>query len=29
MMLIYNVPSVRDVVLFPIMKPVENKDDLI
>lgn len=29
MMLIYNVPSVRDVVLFPIMKPVENKDNLI
>ena len=29
MMLIYNVPSVRDVVLFPIMKPVENKDELI
>lgn len=25
MMLIYNVPSVRDVVLFPIMKP-ENQD---
>ena len=25
MMLIYNVPSVRDVVLFPIMKP-ENPD---
>lgn len=23
MMLIYNVPSVRDVVLFPIMKPIE------
>lgn len=29
MMLIYNVPSVRDVVLFPIMKPVENRDELI
>lgn len=25
MMLIYNVPSVRDVVLFPTMKPVDNK----
>ena len=24
MMLIYNVPSVRDVVLFPMMKPVEK-----
>ena len=25
MMLIYNVPSVRDVVLFPIMKPVDSQ----
>ena len=25
MMLIYNVPSVRDVVLFPIMKPIEGQ----
>lgn len=24
MMLVYNVPSVRDVVLFPIMKPVDT-----
>jgi len=27
MMLIYNVPSVRDVVLFPIMKPIENREN--
>lgn len=26
MMLIYNVPSVRDVVLFPIMKPIEKSE---
>lgn len=25
MMLIYNVPSVRDVVLFPIMKPIDSQ----
>lgn len=27
MMLIYNVPSVRDVVLFPIMKPVDHLEN--
>lgn len=27
MMLIYDVPSVRDVVLFPIMKPIELKEE--
>ncbi len=26
MMLIYNVPSIRDVVLFPMMKPIVEKD---
>ncbi len=26
MMLIYNVPSIRDVVLFPIMKPIVNEN---
>lgn len=26
MMLLYNVPSVRDVVLFPMMKPVDNNE---
>ena len=25
MMLLYNAASVRDVVLFPMMKPVEKK----
>ena len=27
MMLIYDVPSVRDVVLFPIMKPIQTNEN--
>jgi len=27
MMLIFNVPSVRDVVLFPIMRPIDNDNN--
>ena len=27
MMLIYNQPSIRDVVLFPMMKPEGKKED--
>ena len=26
MMLIYNVPSIRDVVLFPLMKPIDKEN---